>query len=155
MPDHTGSAPVEEGGARSSNYLVDFARKSRRRSTGSDGVGNVVMRKPATAGLRGPPGGRPAVPRGHGVREEQQTWSSISTTTRSSTRIDGRLGHGRQVRRWAPTAASAWRPQLAVHGFGADVPARTRWNALFTVDEETGLTGAFGLGEDMLSRAST
>lgn len=50
-------------------FLVDFARKHNIEYK-KDAIGNVVMRKPATPGIRGAPGGYPPVPHGHGLREE-------------------------------------------------------------------------------------
>jgi len=88
-------------------FLVDFARKHNIEYK-KDAIGNVVMRKPATPGFED----RPAVIlQSHMdmVCEKNSDVEFDFDKTRSA-RTSTAGGSGPKVRRWVPTAVSAWLP---------------------------------------------
>ena len=128
-------------------FLVDFARKHNIEYK-KDAIGNVVMRKPATPGFED----RPAVIlQSHMdmVCEKNSDVEFDFDNDPIRTHIDGGWVRAEGTTLGADcgigmAAALAVMIDPAVqHG-----PAL---EALFTVDEETGLTGAFELGEEMLT----
>ena len=127
-------------------FLVDFARKHNIEYK-KDAIGNVVMRKPATPGFED----RPAVIlQSHMdmVCEKNSDVEFDFDNDPIRTHIDGGWVRAEGTTLGADcgigmAAALAVMIDPAVqHG-----PVE----ALFTVDEETGLTGAFELGEEMLT----
>ncbi|MEG1700079.1 MAG: aminoacyl-histidine dipeptidase [Alistipes sp.] len=128
------------------DFLIEFA-KAHQIAYKKDAIGNVVMRKPATPGYEE----RPAVIlQAHMdmVCEKNSDVKFDFDHDAIRTRIDGEwvkaegttLGADCGIG-MAAALAVLIAPEV-VHG-----PIE----ALFTVDEETGLTGAFELGEDMLT----
>lgn len=126
-------------------YLLDFAAKHGLEAK-TDEVGNVVIKKPATPGHENAP---VVVLQGHMdmVCESDHKGfdfenSAIHTIVDGDwVRADGTtLGADNGIGMAASLAAMI-DPDL-VHG-----PIE----GLFTVDEETGMTGAFNLGKDMIS----
>ncbi len=126
-------------------YLVAFAREHHIEYQ-KDAIGNVVMRKPATAGYEN----RPAVILQAHMDMVCEKNSDVEFDFENDpirTRIDGEwvkaegttLGADCGIGMAAGLAVLL--DEEAVHG---------PLEVLFTVDEETGLTGAFELGEDML-----
>ena len=127
-------------------YLVDFARKHSL-DYSRDDIGNVVIRKPATAGYESKP---TVVLQSHVdmvCEQNSDTVHNFDTDPIRTKIVDGwvkaegtTLGADCGIG-MAAALALLIDPQVE-HG---------AIEALFTVDEETGLTGAFNLGENMLS----
>lgn len=127
-------------------YLVDFA-KSHGLEYKKDAIGNVVMRKPATAGFED----RPAVVlQAHMdmVCEKNSDVEFDFEHDAIRTRIDGE---------WVKAEGTTLGADCGI-GMAAALAVMIDPDvqhgpveALFTVDEETGLTGAFELGEGMLT----
>lgn len=127
-------------------FLVDFARKHRIEYQ-KDATGNVVMRKPATPGYEDHPG---VVLQSHMdmVCEKNSDVEFDFEHDAIRPRIDGEWVRAEGTTLGADcgigmaAALAVLIDPTVQHG-----PVE----ALFTVDEETGLTGAFGLGEGMLT----
>ena len=127
-------------------FLVDFARKHNIEYK-KDAIGNVVMRKPATPGFEDRP---TVILQSHMdmVCEKNPDVEFDFDNDPIRTHIDGGWVRAEGTTLGADcgigmAAALAVMIDPAVqHG-----PVE----ALFTVDEETGLTGAFELGEEMLT----
>lgn len=126
-------------------YLLDFAKKHNLDAK-TDAVGNVVITKPATPGHENAP---TVILQGHmDMVCEANDKSFNFETTPITTVVDGEwvraegttLGADNGIG-VAASLAVLTDPDL-VHG---------PLEALFTMDEETGMTGAFGLGEDMIN----
>ena len=126
-------------------YLLDFA-KAHNLEAKTDKVGNVVIRKPATPGHEDSP---TVILQGHmDMVCESNDKSFDFENTPITTVVDGEwvraegttLGADNGIG-VAASLAVMTDPDL-VHG-----PIE----ALITVDEETGMTGAFGLGDDMIT----
>ena len=122
-------------------WLLDFAAKNNI-AVKTDEIGNVVMSKPATAGHENAPG---IILQAHMdmVCESNEPFDFENTPI--STRVDGEwvwangttLGADNGIGMAGALAALV--DDTLVHG-----PIE----ALFTVDEDTGLTGANNLGEN-------
>ena len=128
------------------DFLVGFAKKHNIEYK-KDAVGNVVMRKPATPGFEG----RPAVIlQSHMdmVCEKNSDVEFDFDNDPIRTRIDGE---------WVKAEGTTLGADCGIGMAAAlavlldDTVEHGPLEALFTVDEETGLTGAFELGEGMLS----
>lgn len=126
-------------------YLLDFAKKHNLAAK-TDEVGNVVITKPATPGHENAP---TVILQGHmDMVCESNDKSFDFENTPIKTIIDGEwvkadgttLGADNGIG-VAASLAVLTDPDL-VHG---------PLEALITVDEETGMTGAFGIGEGMIS----
>lgn len=125
-------------------WLLDFAQKNNI-AVKTDAIGNVVMSKPATASHENAPG---IILQAHMdmVCESNEPFDFENTPI--STRVDGEwvwangttLGADNGIGMAGALAALV--DDTLVHG---------PLEALFTVDEETGLTGANNLGEGMIS----
>ncbi len=127
-------------------FLVDFAR-THGIEYKKDAIGNVVMRKPATAGFEDRPG---VILQSHMdmVCEKNSDVEFDFEHDAIRTRIDGE---------WVRAEGTTLGADCGI-GMAAALavlldPAVEHGplEALFTVDEETGLTGAFELGEGMLT----
>lgn len=127
-------------------YLVDFA-KSHGIDYQKDEIGNVVMRKPATAGFEDHP---TVVLQAHMdmVCEKNSDVEFDFENDAIRTRIDGD---------WVKAEGTTLGADCGI-GMAAALAVlidpevqHGPIEALFTVDEETGLTGAFELGEKMLT----
>ena len=127
-------------------FLVDFARKHNIEYK-KDAIGNVVMRKPATPGFED----RPAVILQSHMDMVCEKNSDVEFDFEHDairTRIDGEWVKAEGTTLGADcgigmaAALAVMLDETVEHG-----PVE----ALFTVDEETGLTGAFELGEGMLT----
>ncbi|MDE6198112.1 MAG: aminoacyl-histidine dipeptidase [Muribaculaceae bacterium] len=125
-------------------YLLDFAAKHNI-EVKTDAIGNVLMRKPATAGKENAP---TVVLQSHMDMVCESNDKSFDFTTQPiRTVVDGEwlradgttLGADNGIGMAASLAVMV--DDTLVHG-----PVE----ALFTVDEETGLTGANNLGEGMI-----
>lgn len=127
------------------DYLVDFAKKHHIEYK-KDAIGNVVMRKPATAGYESKP---TVILQSHMdmVCEKNSDVDFDFENDPIRTRIDGGW-----VRAEGTTLGADCGIGMAAALAVLVDPASEHGpvEALFTVDEETGLTGAFELGEDML-----
>lgn len=127
-------------------YLIDFA-KSHNLEYRKDATGNVVIRKPATKGMERCP---TVILQSHVdmVCEKNSDISFDFTRDSIRTRIvDGWVkATGTTLGADCGMGMAAELALLA----SVDVP-HGALECLFTVDEETGLTGAFGLAPDMLS----
>ncbi len=127
-------------------YLVEFAKKHGLEYR-KDAIGNVVMRKPATAGFEE----RPAVVlQAHMdmVCEKNSDVEFDFEHDAIRTHIDGE---------WVKAEGTTLGADCGI-GMAAALAVlidpevqHGPIEALFTVDEETGLTGAFELGEGMLT----
>ena len=125
-------------------WLLDFAAKNNI-AVKTDAIGNVVMSKPATPGHENAPG---IILQAHMdmVCESNEPFDFENTPI--STRVEGEwvwangttLGADNGIGMAGALAALV--DDTLVHG---------PLEALFTVDEETGLTGANNLGEGMIS----
>ena len=127
-------------------YVLDTAKKLGLEAK-ADKFGNVVVRKPASR--------RPGACAAASCCRATWTWCARRTRTRST--ISRRIRSnscGRGMSSWptaprsAPTTASPWR-----RTWRSWKTARSQHGPLeflFTVDEETGLTGASNLGADFL-----
>lgn len=125
-------------------YILDFAEKHGLKAK-TDAVGNVAIFKPATPGHENAP---KVILQGHmDMVCESNDKSFDFTTTPITTIVDGdwvradgtTLGADNGIGVAAGLALLA--DPTVVHG-----PVE----ALFTMDEETGMTGAFGIGEGMI-----
>lgn len=127
------------------DYLVDFAKKHHIEYK-KDAIGNVVMRKPATAGYESKP---TVILQSHMdmVCEKNSDVDFDFEKDPIRTRIDSGW-----VRAEGTTLGADCGIGMAAALAVLVDPASEHGpvEALFTVDEETGLTGAFELGQDML-----
>lgn len=127
-------------------FLIDFA-KSHQLEYKKDAIGNVVILKPATAGFEDRP---TVILQAHMdmVCEKNSDVEFDFTKDAIRTRIDGEWVRAEGTTLGADcgigmaTALAVLIDPSVQHG---------AVEALFTVDEETGLTGAFELGEEMLT----
>ena len=127
-------------------YLVDFA-KEHGIDYQTDAIGNVVMRKPATPGYETHP---TVILQAHMdmVCEKNSDVEFDFEHDPIRTRIDGE---------WVKAEGTTLGADCGIGMAAAlavmldDSLAHPAVEALFTVDEETGLTGAFELGEGMLT----
>ena len=132
--------------SRIREYLVDFASRHGLECK-CDAIGNVVMRKPATAGFEN----RPAVAlQAHMdmVCEKNADVQFDFETDPIDAYVDGGWVRARGTTRGADCGIGMAAALAALTAEGVE---HGPLEALFTVDEETGLTGAFELGDDMLS----
>ena len=127
-------------------FLIDFARRHDIEYA-KDATGNVVMRKPATPGYEDHPG---VVLQSHMdmVCEKNSDVEFDFERDAIRPRIDGGW-----VRAEGTTLGADCGIGMAAALAALIDPAVQHGplEALFTVDEETGLTGAFGLGAGMLT----
>ncbi len=143
---HYAGAPPLEKESRIIEFLIDFA-KSHDLEYKKDTIGNVVIRKPATAGFED----RPAVVlQAHMdmVCEKNSDVEFDFEHDAIRTHIDGE---------WVKAEGTTLGADCGI-GMAAALAVlidpevqHGPVEALFTVDEETGLTGAFELGEGMLT----
>lgn len=127
-------------------FLVAFAEKHGIEYS-KDATGNVVMRKPATPGYEDRPG---VILQSHMdmVCEKRSDVEFDFERDAIRTRIDG----GWVKAEGTTLGADCGIGMAAALAVLLDPAAQYGpLEALFTVDEETGLTGAFGLGEGMLT----
>lgn len=127
-------------------WLVEFAKKHGF-DYQTDETGNVVMRKPATPGYEN----RPAVIlQSHMdmVCEKNSTKEFDFENDPIETWIDGEWVKAKDTTLGADCGIGMAAALAVLLDSSLEHPAI---EALFTVDEETGLTGAFGLGEGMLT----
>ena len=127
-------------------YLIDFA-KSRSLEYRKDSTGNVVIRKGASPGMENRP---VVVLQSHVdmVCEKRGDVNFHFDTDPIRTRVEDGWVRAEGTTLGADCGIGM-AAELAV--LDADDLAHGPVECLFTVDEETGLTGAFGLGEGMLS----
>jgi len=128
------------------DYLVGWAKEHGLEHR-CDATGNVVIRKPATAGY----GGRPTVVlQAHMdmVCEKNSDVAFDFERDAIRTRIDDGWVRAEGTTLGADDGIGM---AAALALLASDAIEHPALEALFTVDEETGLTGAFGLGEGMLT----
>lgn len=127
-------------------YLVAFAREHGIECR-TDKIGNVVMRKPATAGYEEHP---TVILQSHMdmVCEKNSDVEFDFERDAIRTRIDGGWVKAEGTTLGADCGIGM---AAALAALLDDTIAHPALEALFTVDEETGLTGAFELGEGMLT----
>lgn len=126
-------------------YLADFAA-SRGLETRTDAIGNIVIVKPASLGMED----RPTVVLQSHVdmvcEKNSDVVFNFDTDAINTTIVDGWVtAEGTTLGADCGIGMAA---ALAV--LASDDIVHGPIEALFTVDEETGLTGAFGLGDDMI-----
>ena len=129
-------------------FLLEFAKRHNIEAK-TDPIGNVAMRVPATAGKEGAP---TVVLQGHMDMVPNQTKPETHNfdTDPILTEVDGEWLHSKDYKTTlgadngigVAMALAALVDKSYEHG-----PIET----LFTVDEETGLTGAKNLGKDMIT----
>ena len=127
-------------------FLIDFAKRHGIEYR-KDAVGNVVMRKPATPGYEDHPG---VILQSHMdmVCEKNSDVEFDFEHDAIRTYIDGEWGRDEGTTLGADCGIGmAAALAVLLDGTVEHGPLE----ALFTVDEETGLTGAFELGEGMLT----
>ena len=127
-------------------WLIEFAKKHNIEYQ-TDETGNVVMRKPATKGFED----RPAVIlQSHMdmVCEKNSNKEFDFENDPIETWIDGEWVKAKDTTLGADCGIGMAAALAVLLDESLEHPAI---EALFTVDEETGLTGAFGLGEGMLT----
>ena len=127
-------------------YLVEFARRNGIECK-RDRIGNVVMRRPAAAGCEDRP---TVILQSHMdmVCEKNSDVDFDFETDPIRTRVEAGW-----VRAEGTTLGADCGIGMAA-ALAVMIDSETKYGALealFTVDEETGLTGAFGLGEGMLT----
>ena len=127
-------------------YLVDFATRHNLQHK-VDGAGNVVIYKPATAGYEGHPA---VVLQSHSDMVCEKTTDTVHDlmTDPIETYIDGEWVKAKGTTLGADCGIGM---AAALAVLVDDSLCHPAIEALFTVDEETGLTGAFNLAPDMLS----
>ncbi len=126
-------------------YLLDFAQKHNLQAK-TDEVGNVVITKPATPGHENAP---TVILQGHmDMVCESHDKSFDFVNTPITTIVDGD---------WVRADGTTLGADNGI-GMAASLAILTDpdvthgpLEALFTMDEETGMTGAFGLGEGMIN----
>lgn len=129
-------------------FLLDFAKKNNIEAK-TDPIGNVAMSVPATAGHEN---AATIVLQGHMDMVPNQTKPETHNfeTDPIETEVTGEWLHSKGHKTTlgadngigVAAALAALTDKTLVHG---------RLEALFTVDEETGLTGAKNLGKDMIT----
>jgi len=126
-------------------YLLQWA-KEHDVECERDAIGNVVMRKPATAGYESHP---TVILQSHVdmVCEKNSDVEFDFDTDAIRTRIDGEWVKAEGTTLGADCGIGMAAALALLRDESVEHPAL---EALFTVDEETGLTGAFNLGEGML-----
>lgn len=127
-------------------YLLDFAQKHNL-EVKKDDSGNVLIKKPATKGFEN----RPAVIlQGHVdmVAEKNQDTKHDFETDPIQTYIDGDWVKAKGTTLGADNGVGV---AAALAILAANDIEHPRLECLFTVDEETGLTGAYALGKDFLN----
>jgi dipeptidase D len=126
-------------------YLLDFAAKHNI-AVKTDAIGNVVMSKPATPGHEDAP---TVILQGHmDMVCESNDKNFDFNTTPITTIIDGEWVHADGTTLGADNGIGM-AASLAV--MADDSLVHGPVEALFTVDEETGLTGAYNLGDGMIN----
>lgn len=127
-------------------YLIDFA-KQHGLAWKKDSAGNVLMTKPATPGMENRP---TVVLQSHMdmVCEKNASLTFDFEKDAIRTRIDGEWVKADGTTLGADDGIGMAAALAVLIDPLIEHPAV---EALFTVDEETGLTGAFNLGEDMLT----
>ncbi len=127
-------------------YLVDFAQKHNL-AYKVDDAGNVVIYKPATAGYESHPA---VVLQSHSdmVCEKNNDTDHDFMTDPIEAYIDGEWVKAKGTTLGADCGIGM---AAALAVLVDDSLAHPAIEALFTVDEETGLTGAFNLAPDMLN----
>ena len=127
-------------------YLVDFATKHNLKHK-VDAAGNVVIYKPATAGYES---AHAVVLQSHSdmVCEKNNDTQHDFMTDPIEAYIDGEWVKAKGTTLGADCGIGM---AAALAVLVDDSLAHPAIEALFTVDEETGLTGAFNLAPDMLS----
>ena len=128
------------------DYLVGWA-KEHGLEYRCDATGNVVIRKPATTGYEGRP---TVILQSHMdmVCEKNSDVAFDFEHDAIRTRIDDGWVRAEGTTLGADDGIGM---AAALAMLASATVAHPALEALFTVDEETGLTGAFGLGEGMLS----
>ena len=127
-------------------YLKAFGEKHKL-ETKVDEAGNVLIKKPATPGMENR---KTVVLQSHidMVCEKNNDVKHDFLTDPIETEIDGEWLKAKGTTLGADNGIGV-ATELAI--LADDSIEHGPIECLFTVDEETGLTGAFGLGEDMLS----
>ena len=127
-------------------YLVEFAKKHNLEYQ-CDAIGNIVIRKPATAGYEALPA---VVLQAHTdmVCEKNSDKVFDFDNDAIETVIDGEWVRANGTTLGADDGIGIAAALAVLIDDTLEHPAI---EALFTVDEETGLTGAFNLGEGMLT----
>ncbi len=128
------------------DFLVAWA-KEHKFDYQTDAIGNVVIRKPATAGYENHPA---VILQSHMdmVCEKNSDVEFDFENDPIRTRIDGQWVKAEGTTLGADCGIGMAAAMAALLDNTLQHPAL---EALFTVDEETGLTGAFELGEGMLT----
>ena len=127
-------------------WLIDFARRHDLECK-RDKIGNVVMRKPATEGMEDRP---TVILQSHMdmVCEKNSDVAFDFENDPIRTRVDGEWVRAEGTTLGADCGIGM---AAALAVMVDDSLTHGAVEALFTVDEETGLTGAFELGEGMLT----
>ena len=127
-------------------YLLDFARKHHL-AVRTDAIGNVLMSKPATPGSEGKPG---VVLQAHMdmVCEKNADVQHDFEKDPIDTYIDGEWVRARGTTLGADNGIGM---AAALAALTDDTLVHPALEALFTVDEETGLTGAFNMEEGFIT----
>ena len=127
------------------NYLVDFGKKYKL-ETIVDDIGNVLIRKNATSGFENR---KTVVLQSHMdmVCEKNSDVDFNFDTDAIQTKIDGDWLKAKGTTLGADDGIGIAAALAILDNDSIEHPAI---EALFTMDEETGLTGAFGLSPDLL-----
>ena len=126
-------------------YLLNFAKEHQLEAK-QDQAGNILITKPATR-VEKKPHSNPPIACGHGLREEFRVEHDFDNDP-IETIIDGDWIKANGTTLGADNGIGV-AAQLAL--LAADDIAHGKIEALFTVDEETGLTGAYSLGKEFLT----
>ncbi len=126
-------------------WLINFAKKHTLEYL-QDEAGNVIMRKPASAGYENHPG---VILQAHMdmVCEKNNDVDHDFMTQGIETYVDGDLIRARGTTLGGDDGIGI---AMALAALTSPTLQHPALEALFTVDEETGLTGAFKLGDGLL-----
>jgi len=126
-------------------YLLDFAKKHNLEAK-KDEAGNVLITKPATKGLENLP---TVILQGHVDMVAEKNSNTVHDFEKDpiETYIDGEWLKAKGTTLGADNGVGV---AAALAVLASDTIEHGKLECLFTVDEETGLTGAYALGKDFL-----
>lgn len=127
-------------------YLLDFAKK-RNLEVRKDEAGNVVITKPATKGLENLP---TVILQGHVDMVAEKNEGKVHDFEKDpiETVVNGEWLMANDTTLGADNGIGV---AAALAILDSDTIEHGKLECLFTVDEETGLTGAYALGKDFLT----
>ena len=127
-------------------YLLDFAKKHNLEAK-KDEAGNVLITKPATKGMEDRP---TVILQGHVDMVAEKNNDTVHDFEKDpiETYVDGEWLKAKGTTLGADNGVGV---AAALAVLASDNIPHSKLECLFTVDEETGLTGAYALGKDFLT----